>query len=85
MHTGMLSTATGAAVFSRLDDGATYTTVKLRVNSIQSERFDGSRLACEANPVHVGRTTIAKREVTDDTGHSIANCSTTNRVLPQQL
>lgn len=81
--TTLLDTAMGSAVFLRLPDHTTYTTLELKVNFIRPVGLDGGTLTCEAQAVHVGkRTATVEGRITDPTGRLIAHGSCTCLILP---
>ncbi|SDD10822.1 PaaI family thioesterase [Actinokineospora iranica] len=89
VHGGVLATlmdtAMGSAVFTKLGDGVLYTTLELKVNFIRTVRVDGERLRCEANTIHVGRSTAtAEARITDPSGKLIAHGSCTCMIFQPQ-
>ena len=70
VHGGVLATlmdtAMGSAVFTRLGDGAYYTTLGLTANFVRAARAGGERLTCVGQTTHVGsRTATAEARITD--------------------
>ena len=83
--TTLMDTAMGSAVFTRLGDGAFYTTLELKANFIRSVRADGNRLTCVGQTVHVGRrTATAEARITDPNGRLIAHGSCTCMIFPPE-
>jgi acyl-CoA thioesterase len=82
VHGGVLATlmdtAMGSAVFTRLGDGAYYTTIELTANFIRSARADGKTLTCVAQTIHVGRhTATAEARITGPDGRLVAHATST--------
>lgn len=83
--TTLMDTAMGSAVFTRLDDGALYTTLELKANFIRSVRADGNRLTGVGHTIHVGRRiATAEARITDTGGKLIAHGSCTCMIFPPQ-
>ncbi|WP_018685823.1 PaaI family thioesterase [Actinokineospora enzanensis] len=83
--TTLVDTAMGSAVFTKLGDGALYTTLELKVNFIRTVRMDGSRLTCTATTIHVGRTTAtAEARVVEAAGKLVAHGSCTCLLIQPQ-
>ncbi|HEY6495535.1 MAG TPA: PaaI family thioesterase [Trebonia sp.] len=89
VHGGVLATlmdtAMGSAVFTKLPDGAYYTTLELKANFVRAAQADGKRLTCVADTIHVGRrTATAEARITDPEGKLVAHGSCTCMIFPPQ-
>ncbi|MFC4907897.1 PaaI family thioesterase [Actinomadura gamaensis] len=87
VHGGILSTlldsAMGCAVHTTLPDGASYTTLELKVNFVRAVSTEGGRLTCEGTTIHVGRrVATAEGRVVDERGRLVAHGTTTCMVFP---
>ncbi len=87
VHGGVLATlmdtAMGSAVFTRLSDGAYYTTLELKANFIRPVRAGGKRLTCVGQTIHVGRrTATAEARITAPEGTLIAHATSTCMIFP---
>jgi uncharacterized protein (TIGR00369 family) len=86
VHGGVLATlmdsALGCAVQSTLPAGTPYTTVDLSVTYLRPVTTKTTRLRCEAEVVHRGRSiATARAQVTDEAGHLYATSTTTCLIL----
>jgi uncharacterized protein (TIGR00369 family) len=80
----MLDSALGCAVQSTLPLGAGYTTLETKVNLVRVITAATGPLRCEANVVHVGRTTgTAEGRLTDAAGKLYAHGTTTCLIIRQ--
>ncbi|MGW1762449.1 PaaI family thioesterase [Streptomyces mirabilis] len=78
----LLDSALGSAVMSALPPGRAYTTIQLNVNLLRPVFANTSTLRCEANAIHVGRTTgTAEARITDPDGTVYAHGTTTCAIL----
>jgi uncharacterized protein (TIGR00369 family) len=78
----LLDSAMGCAVHASLPEGASYTTLELKVNFLRAVRLDGVRLRCEGTTVHVGgRVATTEGRVTDDEGRLVAHGTSTCMVF----
>lgn len=76
--TTLMDTAMGSAVYTRIPDGAFYTTLELKVNFIRSVQLTDEKISCAARTVHVGRrTATAECTVTSASGALVAHGSCT--------
>jgi uncharacterized protein (TIGR00369 family) len=86
LHGGICSTlldsAMGCAVHTALPEGASYTTLELKVNFVRPVRLDGVKLRCEGTTIHLGgRTATTEGRVTDDQGRLVAHGTSTCMVF----
>ncbi|MFA1548035.1 PaaI family thioesterase [Actinomadura chokoriensis] len=86
VHGGIISTlldsAMGCAVHTSLPEGASYTTLELKVNFVRAVPLEGGRLVCEGTTVHVGRkVATAEGRVTGADGKLVAHATTTCMVF----
>lgn len=83
--TTLMDTAMGSAVYTRIPDGAFYTTLELKVNFIRSVQLTDEKITCDARTVHVGRrTATAECTVTSASGALVAHGSCTCMIFPPQ-
>jgi uncharacterized protein (TIGR00369 family) len=87
VHGGVMSTlldsAMACAVHTSLPEGASYTTLELKVNFVRAVPLEGGRLVCEGTTVHVGRkVATAEGRITDANGRLVAHGTTTCMVFP---
>lgn len=87
VHGGIISTlldsAMGCAVHTSLPEGASYTTLELKVNFVRAVPLEGGRLVCEGTTVHVGRkVATAEGRVVNADGKLVAHGTTTCMVFP---
>lgn len=79
----LMDTAMGSAVYTKLPDGALYTTLEFKVNFVRTLTLDADPVSCEARTVHVGRrTATAEARVTDPAGALVAHGSCTCLIFP---
>ena len=86
LHGGVCSTlldsAMACAVHASLPEGASYTTLELKVNFVRAVRLDGVKLRCEGTTLHVGgRMATAEGRVVDDRGRLVAHGTSTCMVF----
>ncbi|GAB2860872.1 PaaI family thioesterase [Actinoallomurus bryophytorum] len=86
LHGGICSTlldsAMGCAVHTALPEGASYTTLELKVNFVRPVRLDGVKLRCEGTTIHLGgRVATTEGRVTDDQGRLVAHGTSTCMVF----
>jgi uncharacterized protein (TIGR00369 family) len=86
VHGGILSTlldsAMACAVHTSLPDGASYTTLELKVNFVRAVPTDGGRLTCVGSTVHSGRqVATTEGRITDEAGRLIAHGTSTCMVF----
>jgi uncharacterized protein (TIGR00369 family) len=86
LHGGAFSTlldsSMSCAVHTALPEGASYTTLELKVNFVRAVRLDGVKLRCEGTVVHLGgRVATAEGRVTDDEDRLVAHGTTTCMVF----
>jgi uncharacterized protein (TIGR00369 family) len=86
LHGGICSTlldsAMGCAVHVALPEGASYTTLELKVNFVRPVRLDGVKLRCEGTTIHLGgRIATTEGRVTDDQGRLVAHGTSTCMVF----
>ena len=86
LHGGVCSTlldsAMACAVHAALPEGASYTTLELKVNFVRPVRLDGVKLRCEGTTIHLGgRTATTEGRVTDDQGRLVAHGTSTCMVF----
>jgi uncharacterized protein (TIGR00369 family) len=86
LHGGICSTlldsAMGCAVHAALPEGASYTTLELKVNFVRPVRLDGVKLRCEGTTIHLGgRVATTEGRVTDDQGRLVAHGTSTCMVF----
>jgi uncharacterized protein (TIGR00369 family) len=87
VHGGIMSTlldsAMGCAVHTSLPEGASYTTLELKVNFVRAVPLEGGRLVCEGTTVHVGRrVATAEGRIVNADGKLVAHGTTTCMVFP---
>jgi uncharacterized protein (TIGR00369 family) len=74
----LLDSAMGCAVHSTLPEGASYTTLEIKVNYIRAMSSETGLVRCEANVIHVGgRTATAGGRIIDEQGKLYAHGTTT--------
>jgi uncharacterized protein (TIGR00369 family) len=86
LHGGVLSTlldsAMACSVHASLPEGASYTTLELKVNFVRAVRLDGVPLRCEGTVVHLGgRVATTEGRITDDQGRLVAHGTSTCMVF----
>lgn len=79
VYSTLLDSAMGCAVHASLPDGASYTTLELKVNFVRPVSLDGVRLRCEGTVVHLGGrvATTEGRIIADDdrlVAHGTSTC-----------
>jgi uncharacterized protein (TIGR00369 family) len=78
IYSTLLDSAMACAVHASLPEGASYTTLELKVNFVRPVKTDGVKLLCEGTTIHVGgRVATAEGRVTDDQGRLVAHGTTT--------
>jgi uncharacterized protein (TIGR00369 family) len=78
----LLDSAMACAVHASLPEGASYTTLELKVNYVRPVRLDGARLRCEGLTVHLGgRIATTEGRVTDEEGRLVAHGTSTCMVF----
>ena len=74
----LLDSAMGCAVHSVLPAGVGYTTLEIKVNYLRPMTRDTGQVRCEANTIHVGRSTAtAEGRIVDEDGKLYAHATTT--------
>jgi uncharacterized protein (TIGR00369 family) len=82
VHSTLLDSAMSCAVHAALPDGASYTTLELKVNFVRPVPTDGTVLRCEGTTIHMGgRVATAEGRITDDQGRLVAHGTTTCMVF----
>lgn len=87
LHGGIMSTlldsAMACAVHTSLPEGASYTTLELKVNFIRAVPTDGVQLTCEGTTVHMGRkVATTEGRILDGGGRLVAHGTSTCMVFP---
>ncbi len=74
----LLDSAMGCAVHSMLPAGVGYTTLEIKVNYIRPMTRETRVVRCEANTIHLGRSTAtAEGRIVDEDGKLYAHATTT--------
>lgn len=74
----LLDSAMGCAVQSKLPAGADYTTLEIKVNFVRAMTAETGRVRCEAELIHLGRSTAtAEGRIVDAGGKLYAHGTTT--------
>jgi uncharacterized protein (TIGR00369 family) len=78
----LLDSAMGCAVHTSLPEGASYTTLELKVNFVRAVRLDGVRLRCEGTVIHLGgRVATTEGRITDEEDRLVAHGTSTCMVF----
>lgn len=82
VYSALLDSAMACAVHASLPEGASYTTLELKVNFVRPVRVDGVELRCEGTTIHMGgRVATTEGRVTDDQGRLVAHGTSTCMVF----
>jgi uncharacterized protein (TIGR00369 family) len=82
VYSALLDSSMACAVHTSLPEGASYTSLELKVNFVRAVRLDGVKLRCEGTVVHLGgRVATAEGRITDDQDRLVAHGTTTCMVF----
>ena len=82
IYSTLLDSAMACAVHASLPEGASYTTLELKVNFVRPVRVDGVKLRCEGTTIHMGgRVATTEGRVTDEKGRLVAHGTSTCMVF----
>ena len=79
----LLDTAAGAAIFSTLSTGESWTTLELKLNFVRAMTHETGPVHAEGRVIHRGRTVAtAEGDLKDATGRLYAHATTTCMIFP---
>ena len=80
----LMDSAMGCAVQSKLEAGAGYTTLEMKVNLLRAITLETGFVRCEGTVLHRGRTTaLAEARLLDSRGRLLAHATSTCLILLQ--
>jgi uncharacterized protein (TIGR00369 family) len=81
----ILDTASGAAIFSTLAKGESWTTLELKLNFVRAMTHATGPVHAEGRVIHRGRTVAtAEGDLKDSTGRLYAHATTTCMIFPAE-
>jgi uncharacterized protein (TIGR00369 family) len=79
----LLDTASGAAIFSTLAKGETWTTLELKLNFVRPLTHETGAIRADGRVIHRGRTVAtAEGDLKDSAGRLYAHATTTCMIFP---
>jgi uncharacterized protein (TIGR00369 family) len=82
-HATLLDTAAGAAIFSTLSKGESWTTLELKLNFVRAMTHETGPVHAEGRVIHRGRTVATSEgDLKDAAGRLYAHATTTCMIFP---